>query len=70
MEHDQLYELHCKPALMELKKGQDEMLALLNGNGHEGLKIKVDRNERWRKMVSWSLGILYAGLVGWFIAKI
>lgn len=76
-----LFELHCKPEFEEIKKegselrnevkqNHKEIMKLLNGNGADGIIVRLDRNERWRTMISWGIGIVYAAIVGWLISKL
>lgn len=54
----------------QIKENHKEVMKLLNGNGTDGIIVRLDRNERWRTMVSWGVGVLYASIVGWLISKL
>ena len=50
--HEELYELCCKPAQDRIEGKIDKVLEILNGNGKDGLVVKVDRNTSWRKAIA------------------
>ncbi len=44
----------------DLRKCVKEIHKTVVGNGKNGLILKVDRNTRWRKTITWSIPVLIA----------
>lgn len=50
--------------IREIKTDMKEIFRILNGNGGDGLKVRIDRNTAFRRNASRALWILFAAMVG------
>ena len=69
-EHLEIYELHCKGEFEDIKTTLGKIEIALNGNGKDGLVVKVDRNTSWRKVLAWVCGIILVPSVGYSIKSL
>jgi hypothetical protein len=64
MEHDERYDLVCKPAFDTLKNNQETIINLLRGqNSSPGLVDKVRDIERMQTTATWIIRILFGAVI-------
>jgi hypothetical protein len=62
MDESQQYEKICQPQLNRIEKHVSDIYKILEGNGQNGLKVKVathdERIQSLQRFMKWSLGII------------
>jgi len=50
--------------IREIKTDVKDIFRIVNGNGDDGLKVRIDRNTRFRKNASRALWMLFGAVIG------